>query len=356
MPVLQHKTCEAVDFKLYEPTDEAPNGSFSAYFSTFGNFDRVGEAVQPGAFKSTIPKFLQDGFIAIGHDWNGLPAAYPVKAVEDNVGLLVTGNFHSTMAGQEARTYVKERMAAGKSVKTSIGYRVVEDEQTKDGRLLKQLDLYEGSFVNVPANDKTYVVAAKNLDEDAIPGGQEKADEELAELNSYLLSTTVAKQFEVVCAANETFLKRLAAIKELRFKEGRPVSGANLARISQLRAFADQMLAICGELEAQAQPKTKPADSDEELTPEMAAGEDEKGLDATTATTEATTTTEGEQLGEEKQLTAHEQEAEAPTEKSDETAAPSTGELDAAELAEIELAEQLRAQILLEAALEGLSL
>jgi HK97 family phage prohead protease len=158
MDPLQHKECVDADFKIF---DDGPSGSFSGYASVFGNRDRQGEIVLKGAFADTLPSFLKDGFGALNHEWNSLPLATISEAREDERGLYVEGQFHSTPNAQAARKIMQERRERGKSVGLSIGYKVRDDEQTKDARLLKKLDLYEISFVSVPANAEAQVTAIK---------------------------------------------------------------------------------------------------------------------------------------------------------------------------------------------------
>lgn len=137
------------------------HGIIAGYASTFGNFDSTGERVVKGAFLPSLLDFMNDGFIAVGHDWSALPIATPVEASEDDKGLFVRGEFHSTTDAQEARTVIRERLERGKSVKLSIGYEVLDDDYTQDGRLLKNLKLYEWSYVTVPANSMAAVTDAK---------------------------------------------------------------------------------------------------------------------------------------------------------------------------------------------------
>jgi hypothetical protein len=75
----------------------------------------------------------------------------------------VKADFHTTQDAQAARTVVKERLARGKSVKLSIGYEVLLDEYVPEGRLLKDIKLYEWSIVTVPANPQAAVTGAKGL-------------------------------------------------------------------------------------------------------------------------------------------------------------------------------------------------
>jgi HK97 family phage prohead protease len=144
-------------------------GEFSAYFATFHDVDKVGDRIEPGAFKN-LDEFVKSGWIGLNHEHGRLPVAYPVSAVQDAKGLLVTGRYHSTKFAQEVRLVVKERKEAGKAVKGSIGYGVVpktgSEKITVDGksvRSLKEIDLAECSFVNRPANPAAELVHSKSL-------------------------------------------------------------------------------------------------------------------------------------------------------------------------------------------------
>jgi HK97 family phage prohead protease len=156
---LQRKACEQPDFKL----SEEGNGSFSGYGSVFGVLDRSGEIVVKGAFAETIPEFKQHGFIAVAHDWDALPVASVRDCYEDDRGLFIDAEFHSTPAAQAARTYVRERLQRKKSVGLSIGYWVRDSAPSREGLLLKQIDLAEISLVSVPANPQAGVGRAKTV-------------------------------------------------------------------------------------------------------------------------------------------------------------------------------------------------
>lgn len=154
------------------------NGLITFYLSTWKNWDRVRpipERPTPGAFAPHLATFLKDGFMVVAHDWGTLPVATITSAEEDPVGLLCTAEFHSTAEAQAARTTTAERLARGKSVKTSMGYdvlrqRLVEmDDPTlkaegiSQGRELTDVFLYEASLVNVPANPQADVTRVKGL-------------------------------------------------------------------------------------------------------------------------------------------------------------------------------------------------
>jgi len=141
-------------------------GEFSAYFATFNDVDHGNDRIEPGAFKN-LDEFVKSGWIGLNHEHARLPVAYPVSAIQDGKGLLVTGRYHSTPDAQAVRTVAKERMHAGLAVKGSIGYRVIDHEKvTLDGksiRSLKGIDLAECSFVNLPMNPAAEFVSSKSL-------------------------------------------------------------------------------------------------------------------------------------------------------------------------------------------------
>lgn len=141
------------------------SGTVTLYAAVFGNVDRQGEVIAPGAFKN-LDQFTQDGWMAVNHSWNDLGVASIETATQDSTGLLVTAAWYSTPDAQDVRSIVKERIAKGKSVKASIGYKVQEStSETRDGnpiRVLKAIELIEVSVVNLPANPLAGVSTVKN--------------------------------------------------------------------------------------------------------------------------------------------------------------------------------------------------
>lgn len=212
-----------MEYKLLSPTfkmsDEGA-GSFKGYASTFANWDSVKERPVRGAFAGHLADFLKDGFISIGHDWNALPIGTPTEAYEDDIGLYLAQDFHSTPMAQAARTVASERISRGKSVKLSIGYEVLADEYTDEGRLLKEIKLYEVSLVTVPANPLASVTGVKGL--------------------------ALTDHSETVLAAVNELTTRLVGLRDLRMKEGRVLSDANRKRIATLK---DALAAVLGDLD-----------------------------------------------------------------------------------------------------------
>lgn len=145
----------------------ADTGEFAVYAAAFSNVDRAGEIIAPGAF-ANLDTFVAEGWGCTNHDWSSLPDALIDSATQDSKGLLIKGRFHSYQKAQDCRTWVRERMAAGKPVKCSIGYKVLDSTQELMGgkpvRILKAIELYEFSFVNLSANPQAEVVGAKGFD------------------------------------------------------------------------------------------------------------------------------------------------------------------------------------------------
>ncbi len=213
---MEHKTCLVTDFKML---DEG-SGSFEGYASIFGNFDRVNEAVVKGAF-SNVDDFIKSGFGAVGHDWSGLPIATIADAKQDDIGLWIKADFHSTKDAQDARTVIQERLARGKFVGLSIGYEVNDSEYVPEGRLLKALTIYEASLVTVPANPLAGVNASKSSSPTNIP---------LEDHSAQMLANA------------KDYTKRLLDVFTLRQKDGRALSKARHEELIAIKQVVDNCL------------------------------------------------------------------------------------------------------------------
>lgn len=169
---MEHKVLE---FKVEQDDDEvaveaanAGPGSFQGYGSVFNSVDRVGDRIIPGAYAETLSKFVSDGFIGWGHDWND-PVATVDRAEERTKGLWLKATFHTHPEAQRARGIVRERMDRGKSMGLSIGYQPLEWKWVKDEgaewetREITKIDLYEVSLVTVPAEPKARVALVKEF-------------------------------------------------------------------------------------------------------------------------------------------------------------------------------------------------
>lgn len=193
------KTLPIVQLKL---ADDG-NGSYSGYAATFGNIDDGGDRIHEGAFGPYLDEFVKDGFIAWQHEWDVLVATIS-DAREDKIGLWLSASFHSTVAAQDARTITSERLARGKSMGQSIGYRAREWDLTEeDGRLVRELlkvQPFESSLVSLPMNRKAGV--------DSVKGVQGFSDH-LDRLMSDVQLLVDVKAGQVLSAANRGRLRKL---------------------------------------------------------------------------------------------------------------------------------------------------
>ena len=156
-----HLARKSFELELKELADD---GSFVLYALAFGNVDRGGDVIAPGAVVN-LDEFVRDGWIALNHRASDPPIGYPTAAMQDAKGMRVEGRFHSTPEARVVRTFVGERLKAGKSVKASIGYMIEEARtEVRDGepvRVLLKIRVYETSIVNLPMNPQADVVAPR---------------------------------------------------------------------------------------------------------------------------------------------------------------------------------------------------
>jgi len=114
-------------FRSYEVRAEVrdgDNGTIAATVNVLGSPDSYNSVIMPGAIRQeVIDAFLRDGFVADGHNW-GQPIAMPTMLEMRGNDLVGEAAFHSDPDSQRVRTRCAERMAAGLSVGTSIGFQI----------------------------------------------------------------------------------------------------------------------------------------------------------------------------------------------------------------------------------------
>ncbi len=145
---------------------EGDDTTFVGYASTFGNVDSGGDTIVKGAYKDTLksngmPKMF------FNHDSYAVPIGKWVKAVEDDYGLLLTGEF---TPGNSMAAEVKAALKHGTVDSMSIGYRLKagDYQETATGRLIKRVDrLAETSIVTFPMDKfaKVDLTSVKFADE-----------------------------------------------------------------------------------------------------------------------------------------------------------------------------------------------
>lgn len=247
-------------------------GGFEGYGSVFWNIDKHGDVILPGAFRDSLPKFLDEGFMGgVGHD-HDRPAGRFVKAYEDDRGLFVEGKFSDVTSGKEARILLMDRVVQKLSVgldreglETSqvtagqlkamwqkAGYKPTADDDRrlkgrKSIRLIHRASLKEVSPVTIPANDEARILAVKKLSEN---------HEDLPEA----FVSFVAKARRIFWG-----------IARLDIKAGRVLSGKNEMK---LRAMVEVLTSITDEMNNLLMLVSQaPAEGSEEATEE----EEEEG-------------------------------------------------------------------------------
>jgi HK97 family phage prohead protease len=146
-----------MEFKLIDLDLKADGDGFavSGYGSVFDEIDSYGDRIVKGAFVESLakrkPKMLWQ------HSMDK-PIGMWDTVAEDGKGLRVDGRLADTMQGREARELVKMGAMDG----LSIGYRTGAEEMDGDIRVLKSIDLYEVSFVTIPAASSAVVTSIKS--------------------------------------------------------------------------------------------------------------------------------------------------------------------------------------------------
>jgi HK97 family phage prohead protease len=154
----EFKTLDA-KLQLKNTDEDSKYYEFSGYASTFNNVDLYDDAVMPGAFKESLLKKMPK--LIYQHNMSQ-PLGVIDEAYEDDKGLMIKGRMpkaHSLVKD------IKELLDCGAIDSFSIGYSTVDSEMRDGTRLLKQLDLWEVSFVTLPANPKATITSVKSIDD-----------------------------------------------------------------------------------------------------------------------------------------------------------------------------------------------
>lgn len=144
------------------------------YLSTFGNRDSGDDIVLPGAFDATLASGRKVKFL-FGHDDTKI-AGPPLTLRVDDHGLFARGRISKTALGGDIHTWLLDGALDSWSigyVPTDVGFK----EAPEGGmvRLLKAVDLLEGSLVAIPMNEAATVTGVKAADLDGKPFPNEHA-------------------------------------------------------------------------------------------------------------------------------------------------------------------------------------
>jgi hypothetical protein len=171
----------------------AENGAFVGMAAVYGNKDRHGDIIEPGAFTKTVQENPE---IPILFQHTEPIGKGIVQDLAD--GLKVEGELlvNDVVRAREAYALVKSGAVKGLSVRLSI----VKDawDSVKKARRILEAKLYEISLVAVPANPAAEITGVKSID---------SVKEFFTELNSQPLT---GEQIAVLKDAH----KRLTALLE----------------------------------------------------------------------------------------------------------------------------------------------
>lgn len=141
-------------------------GSVSGYGAVFGNKDRGGDIILPGAFTKSLAKAQDEGFVPImawQHDM-AKPVGKWTAIRETAKGLWVEGKFNlKTSLGKD--TY--QHVLAGDLNGLSIGYTTPKGGREYMGKgvfHLKEVEVWEVSIVSLPMNPAAQIEAVKQID------------------------------------------------------------------------------------------------------------------------------------------------------------------------------------------------
>lgn len=153
-------------FKVKQLDKDEKNFTFEGHLAAFNNIDHDGEIIKKGAFSKWLTKSKEESRENIPIFWahNRVEpvGVFPLKyMVEDDKGLFVKGLMPKNDTFVSGR--VIPQMEIGSIKKMSIGYRVVDYEINKDSTILKELQLWEGSLVALPANENASIISFKAI-------------------------------------------------------------------------------------------------------------------------------------------------------------------------------------------------
>lgn len=147
------------------------SGQFTALAAVFGNVDRGGDRILPGAFTKVLDQMREAGDplpIVLSHKHEDPMAvigkADPTDVVETADGLQVTGNLDlSNPVAKQAHKLMKERLLKG----WSFAYTVAKDGQkVNDGvnDITEMKDLFEAGPTLIGMNPEAQLQAVKSLE------------------------------------------------------------------------------------------------------------------------------------------------------------------------------------------------
>lgn len=136
------------------------SGSIEGLLAGFGNVDHGGDKLLPGSLSKSLAARSTPLPMLLHHDIKRPIGAW--KSWDDTAdGLYVKGTMTlASRDAQEAHALAKDGALTG----LSIGWKSkVSTRDATGARVVSEADLFEGSLVSVPMNDKTRVASIKSI-------------------------------------------------------------------------------------------------------------------------------------------------------------------------------------------------
>lgn len=209
-----------------------------AYGAYFGNVDRYGDIIQPGAFKSFLASEDAERVkLCWQHNFDDVIGVIETMQ-EDERGLSFRAKISNTTLGKDAATLIED----GALNEFSIGYtaRAAEypDEKT---RVLTDIYLYEISLVSRAANPKATLEEAERKGEDITNQNTKEMEKEIqekmdamqsnfeqqfaeAKADKESINESLRKNDEAIANLDESVQKMSEAIKGLSAKKQTPAN------------------------------------------------------------------------------------------------------------------------------------
>jgi HK97 family phage prohead protease len=196
----------ALDEKALSEDDQV--WRFTGYASIFGSKDLGNDVVVEGAFAKSLREHGMP-LLLFQHKTDECPVGVVTEAREDRRGLHIKGELPKDDAFCRDRLVPQLKRRGLKGM--SIGYRALETEKRKsDGaRLLKQIRLFECSFVSMPMHPEASVATIKTLSTSELA-------EALEEMSRAARELTVVARIDPVVQLAEFAHELSVFVKEAR--------------------------------------------------------------------------------------------------------------------------------------------
>jgi HK97 family phage prohead protease len=186
----------------FKTADVSRAGDFAGYAAHFGNVDRGGDVIVPGAFAATLAEYKARGTqpaLLWAHDASQIIGRIN-SLREDGKGLFMAASLTlDVTAAKEAHALLKDEAIGGLSI--GYGVRPGGDEFTASARMLKNLELYEVSLVAVPMNPEARVTAVKAMT--SSPRELEQYLRTTLSLSSRKAKAAASALWPILCARDE---------------------------------------------------------------------------------------------------------------------------------------------------------